>query len=407
MKHPVFVILAVLTFLAVPATLFLAQTTIPSITYDAVDFLKAPANLPIGEVAGVATNSAGHLFVYMRTGPFNVTVGTSRTFPHGSSRLLEFDQNGKFVREIGRDIYAFAYAQSVRIDAQNNIWIVDQYSNMAVKFDPEGRVLLTFGRRPETSRVPNVTLAAPAAAAPAVATAPPAAGGAGRGGGAPALPPGGQVGGQVGGQAGGAPRGAAPAAGAARGGGGGGAAAGQPGDSFNRPTDVAWDASGNIFVADGFGNSRILKMDKNGKFLKTFGGRGSEPGQFNMLASIAVDAKGNLYVADKGNNRIQVLDNDGNPKAQFKDVGAPAAICISPGSHQYLYTSNSNDPEDLEHGEIYKMELDGTIVGKFGRAGHLVKEFGSVNSIDCRTENVLYVGELINWRVQKVTLRPK
>jgi len=387
MKHPVFVVTAVVAFLAVSGTLFLAQTTIPSIPYDSVDFLKPPANMPIGEVAGVATNSTGHLFVYMRTGPFNITVGTSRTFPHGSSRLLEFDQNGKFVREIGRDIYAFAYAQSVRIDPQNNIWVVDQYSNMAVKFDPEGRVLLTFGRRPETSRVPNVTLAAPAAAAPT---------------GAPALP---------GGQAGAPARGGGGAPPAAAGGpprgGGGGAAAGTPGDSFNRPTDIAWDAAGNIFVADGFGNSRILKMDKNGKFVKTIGGRGNGPGQFNMLASIAVDAKGNLYVADKGNNRIQVLDNDGNPKAQYQNIGSPSAICISPGGHQYLYSSNSNDPDDLERGEIYKMELDGTILGKFGRAGHLVKEFGSVNSIDCRTENVLYVGELINWRVQKVTLRTK
>jgi DNA-binding beta-propeller fold protein YncE len=360
MKHPLFVILAALIVLAAPGTWFLAQTAIPTITYDAVDFLKPPANLPIGEVAGVATNSSGHVYIYMRTGPFNVTVGTSRTFPHGSSRLLEFDQAGKFVREIGRDIYAFAYAQSVRVDSQNNIWVVDQYSNMAVKFDPEGRVLLTFGRRPETSRVPNVTTGA-----------------------------------------------AAPAGAAPRGGAGGGAAAGagQLGDSFNRPTDVAWDAAGNIFIADGFGNSRILKMDKNGRSVKTFGGRGSEPGQFNMLASIAVDAKGSVYVADKGNNRIQVLDNDGTPKAQYKNIGSPSAICISPGAHQYLYSSNSNDPDDLEHGEIYKMELDGTVIGKFGRAGHLVKEFGSVNSIDCRTENVLYVGELINWRVQKVTIK--
>jgi DNA-binding beta-propeller fold protein YncE len=194
--------------------------------------------------------------------------------------------------------------------------------------------------------------------------------------------------------------------GAAAAGGRGGGNAGAAGDSFNRPTDVAWDAAGNIFISDGFqGAPRILKMDKNGRFLKTFGGRGTEPGQFNSAASIAIDAKGNLYVADKGNNRIQVLDNDGNPKAQYTNVGTPSAICISPGAHQYLYSSNSNTPDDLDNGEIYKMELDGTVLGKFGTAGHLVKEFGSVNSIDCRNENVLYVGELINWRVQKVTLK--
>ena len=160
-------------------------------------------------------------------------------------------------------------------------------------------------------------------------------------------------------------------------------------------------------MADGFGNSRILKMDKNGKFIKTFGSRGSGPGQFNMLASIAVDARGNIYAADKGNNRIQVFDNDGTFKSQVTTVGTPSAICISSGAHQYLFSSNSNDPDTLDHGEIYKLELDGTILGKFGTAGHLVKEFGSVNAIDCRNENVLFVGELINWRVQKVTLRTR
>jgi hypothetical protein len=112
-----------------------------------------------------------------------------------------------------------------------------------------------------------------------------------------------------------------------------------------------------------------------------------------------------VYVADKGNNRIQVFNNDGVFKTQFTNVGTPSAICISPGAHQYLFSSNSNDPDDLEHGEIYKMELDGTILGKFGTAGHSLKEFGTVNALDCPSENTLFVGELLNWRVQKVTLR--
>jgi sugar lactone lactonase YvrE len=383
MRRRTFFILAVAALLAAPAVSFFAQSAVPALTYDAVDFLKPPVTMPIGEVAGVATNSKGQVYIYERAGTFNTTVGTARTFPHGSAKLLQFDPNGKFVKEIGRDVYAFAYAQSVRVDPQDNIWVVDQYANMVVKFDPEGRVLMTFGRRPETSRTPNVTFAT---AAPAGGAAAPAAGAAGAGRGAiPPAPAG---------------RGTAPAAG-----GRGGANAGPAGDSFNRPTDVAWDATGNIFVADGFGNSRVLKMDKNGRFVKTFGGRGREPGQFNMVASIAVDAKGNLYVADKGNKRIQVFDNDGTFKTQIANVGSPSAICISPGAHQYLYSSNSNDIDDLENGEIYKMELDGTVLGKFGTAGHLVKEFGTVNSIDCRAENVLYVGELLNWRVQKVTLR--
>ena len=91
----------------------------------------------------------------------------------------------------------------------------------------------------------------------------------------------------------------------------------------------------------------------------------------------------------------------------FLNVGTPAAICISPGPRQYLYSSNSNPPTDIDlDGEIYKMELNGRIVGKFGRAGKLMKEFGTVNQIDCRSENELYVAEIGNWRVQKLTLRP-
>ncbi len=183
-------------------------------------------------------------------------------------------------------------------------------------------------------------------------------------------------------------------------------AKGIAGDNFNRPTDIAWDAAGNIFVSDAYTNARIVKLDKSGKFIKTWGSKGSGQGQFDMPNSIAVDAQGNVYVADLGNKRIQVFDNDGNFKTQIGDVGAPWAICISPGAHQYLYSSNSNPPDSMDNGEIYKMELDGKILGKFGTAGKLAKEFGTVNEIDCRNPNVLYAGELTNWRVQKLTLHP-
>jgi hypothetical protein len=127
-----------------------------------------------------------------------------------------------------------------------------------------------------------------------------------------------------------------------------------------------------------------------------------------MIHGIVVDAQGNVYVADTANKRIQVFDREGTFKTQLVNAGSPAAICITPGAHQYLYSSNSNPPEDIDSGgEIYKMELDGRIVGKFGKAGKPMKEFGSVNAIDCRSENDLYVGELGNWRVQKLTLHAK
>ena len=199
----------------------------------------------------------------------------------------------------------------------------------------------------------------------------------------------------------------APGAGRGRGGEGGAAplpGAGQPGDLFNGPTDVAWDAQGDIFISDGFGNARIAKPTSSARYIKSWGSRGTEHGQFSNPRSLAVDAQGNVYVADKGNSRIQVFDNDGTFKSEITGVGAPTAVCITPGPHQVLYASNSNDVNSLDHGEIYKLELDGKVLGQFGRAGHLIKEFGAVNSLDCRRANELLVGELMNWRVQKITL---
>jgi hypothetical protein len=282
-------------------------------------------------------------------------------------------------------VYGFNNAQAVRIDPQDNIWVVDRGSTQVIKFDPDGRIQLVMSRKPEAIAVRAGAPGAGRGGAPD-----------GRGVGAPPPP-------------GGAPSGAPPAAAGGGRGPAGPPGSGIPGDSFVRTAGVAWDAQGNVYVADGqgdgIGNARVAKFDKDAHFIKSWGQRGSEAGQFNSLRGIAIDAKGLVYVADGGNKRIQVFDADGNPKAQIAGVGVPAAICITPGAHQYIYVSNSNDAESLDNGEIYKMELDGRIVGKFGRAGRLAKEFNMVNSIDCRSENELLVGELGNWRVQKVTLR--
>jgi NHL repeat-containing protein len=382
MKHSLPIVIA--AALAGGAAL-LAQSSAPEIPYDAnADLLKLPETIHMGEAAGVATNSKGHIFVYTRTGAAGATVGGSRTFYKAGSRLFEFDQTGKFVREIGQGVYGLNFAQQVRIDPQDNVWVVDQASSNVIKFDPEGRIQLVLSRKPE-----------------AISVRPGAPGG-GRGGEARGAAPEGR---------GAAPEGrGAPAGGGGRPGPPGPPGSGIPGDSFNRTADVAWDRAGNIYVADGAsptaGNARVAKFDKDGHFIKSWGSRGSDAGQFNAIRGIVLDAQGNVYVADAGNKRIQVFDGDGTVKAQIANIGTPSAICITPGPHQYLYSSSSNDPETLDDGAIYKLELDGRVVGRFGRAGRLPKEFGTVNAIDCRSENELFVGELLNWRVQKVTLRP-
>lgn len=337
MKHLAFTLLTVLA-----ASRVFAQA--PEIRFDSVpNALQLPANIYLGEVGGVATNSRGDIFVYTRTGHPTVTIGSARPFAHGGSRLFEFDRAGKYVREIGKDSYGFMYASQVRVDPADNIWVVDQMTNMVMKFDPQGRVMMLLGRKAESVPIPARALA--------------------------------------------------------------GDGSGQPTDLFERPTDVAWDAAGNIFVADGLGNARIAKFDKDGKFVKSWGKRGSQPGQFANVRSIAVDAQGNVYAADGGNKRIQVFDNDGTFKTAIHDVGNAQALCLTKGTNPVMYVSNSNPPNDIDHdGEIYKMGLDGTIIGKFGRAGKQPKEFGTVNAIDCREANTLYVGEIGNLRVQKLVL---
>jgi NHL repeat len=311
---------------------------VPEIPFESVpNFLKLPPNLYLGEGIGVATNSKGHIFVYTRS---------------QATRLFEFDQKGNYIREIGEGLYGFAFAHAVRVDPQDNIWAVDEGTNMVIKFNPEGRVVMVLGRRPEAVEgVPQ-----PQAAA---------------GSDAPAEP-----------------------------------------YVFNRPTDVAWDAVGNIFVSDGYGNSRVVKYDKDGRFIKSVGTKGSAPGQLNLPHTIAADAKGNIYVGDRSNSRIQVFDNNLEFKAIYDQVGAPWAICITPGPHQYLYTSNSNPDNNNSQimavtGEVYKMELDGTILGRFGKAGKDLGEFSTIHEIDCRNDNELLVSEITAWRVQKLVLHPR
>src|SRR5580704_15175015 len=120
--------------------------SISEIPFDSVpNFFKPPADLYFGEVAGVAVNSEGHVFVFSRgntTGP---------AYGAGAAQLFEFGPDGRYVREIGHNLYAWSFAHTVKIDAQDNIWVTDKGSDMVIKFNPEGRVVMVFGRKQEAS----------------------------------------------------------------------------------------------------------------------------------------------------------------------------------------------------------------------------------------------------------------
>lgn len=338
-----------------------AQSAVPQIPFDSVpDAVKLPKDLYLGEVSGVAVNSKGHIFVFSRGN----TSGPA--FAAAAAQLLEFDPEGNFIREIGKHLYAWSFAHSVRTDKDDNIWVTDKGSDLVIKFSPEGRVQLVLGRKQEASDEETGPLKHPKPPLPA------------------------------------------------------------EDGRFRQVTDVTWDPAGNIFVSDGYINSRVAKFDKHGNWVKSWGTRGSNQGEFNTPHSIAADVQGNIYVADRFNRRIQVFDGDGKfLRAMVIDVpfdhsvrpvignpvdpnatsgtfspGAPWAICITPGPNQVLYSS------DAYPGRIYKLSLDGEVLGVLGESGRQLKEFGWVHEIACPSENELYVAELLNWRVQKLVLHP-
>ena len=339
-------------------------TSVPEIPYDSVpDFLKLPPDLYLGEASGVAVDSKGDVFVFSRgntTGP---------AYAATAAQILEFGPDGHYMREIGHNLYAWSFAHTVRVDKDDNLWAVDKGSDMIIKFDPDGRVVMVFGRKKEASDEGAEAWKHPKPPLPAVD------------------------------------------------------------GQFRQPTDVTWDPEGDIFISDGYINSRVAKYDKNGDWVKQWGSFGTGPSQFNTPHSIASDAQGNIYVADRGNRRIQVFNSNGdylreihinvplppvihmwmgtppNPNPPpgsnaTMQPGAPWAVCISPGPTQYLYAS------DAYPGRIYKMTLDGKVVGVLGSMGRQLKQFGWIHEMACPSENTLYVGEILNWRVQKLILHP-
>ena len=362
----------------VPAS---AQQAVPELPFASVpDPLTMPSDVSFGEVAGVAVNSRGHVFVFSRgnsTGPAYMAT---------AAQLLEFDERGKFVREIGKNLYGWAYAHAVRIDKDDNIWVVDKGSDLILKMNPQGRVVWVFGRKGEAShfQVPPdyaSTLSGLLARAGAAVTAP----------------------------TNNDPRNPLPV---------------HRDNVFNQPTDVAWDSKGNSYFSDGYVNSRVGKANARGEWVASWGSLGSGPGQFDTPHGIAVSPKDEIYVADRGNRRIQVFDPDGKFLRQFTvDVpvpdkgkvvygvanptlktgsqapGAPDALCMTPGPNPVLFIG------DLYPSRIYKVSLEGKVLGVYGNPGRNLGEFGWIHAIACPSEDELWVAELINWRVQKLVTK--
>jgi hypothetical protein len=343
--------------------------TVPEIPFDSnPNFLKYSADMNLGEVLGITINSKGQILILNHPG--SSTSGP--VYGNASTQLFLFDATGKFMKEVGKGVYGLAYGHSVRFDRYDNLWVVDKGTNAVTKFNPEWYTVMNLGRRPEGPDDPAESYYKPQ-------------------------------------------RGAGPPV--------------HVDNNFRQPTDVAWDSDDNIYITDGYTNSRVAKYDKNGNWIKSWGSRGpggqhanENPSQFNTLHNLGIDRQNNIYVADRNNRRIQVFDRDGtfkrfiflnatydkqhhpvlgNLPANRPDETQPWTICITNTPTQYLYTS------DDEPGRIYKLTLDGKILGTLGKSGHEVKQFNWIHAIACPTENDLYVADMNNWRVQKLTLHPE
>ncbi len=337
------------------------NSNVPKLAFQVVpDFLKYPPTMNLGEVLAVAVSSRGDVVVLNHPG--SATVGP--LYGNATTQLLLFDRTGKFVREIGQGVYGLGYAHSVRFDRYDNLWVVDKGTNSVMKFNPAGYVTMNLGRRPEGYEG-EYHRPEPAKAVPADGL-------------------------------------------------------------FNGPTDIAWDAQDNIYVSEGYVNNRIAKFDKNGNWVKTWGqyGDGGEhanlnPGHFRNVHTIQIDRQGNIYAGDRGNRRIHVFDTEGrfqkflymnvpydktrhpvlgNMPANRPDETAPWTMCITNGPTQYLYLMDS------EPGRLYKMALDGRIVGIFGESGRQAGQFNWPHGIACPSENEVVVADMNNWRVVKLVM---
>src|SRR6059058_1620509 len=237
----------------------IAQQSVPEIPFDAdINFLKLPAGMNLGEASGVAVNSKGQIAVFTRN---NSASGPA--YGATASQILLFDATGKFVKEVGKGLYAWSYAHAIRFDKDDNLWAIDKGSDMIVRFNPEGHVTMVFGRKKEASDK----------AEPWERVRPP-------------LPP-------------------------------------VPGQ-FRQPTDVAWDADGNIYISDGYINARVAKFTRDGDWVASLGEPGGgKLGMLNTVHTIANDAKGNIYVGDRGNRRIQVIDPKTNQFVREIKIDAP------------------------------------------------------------------------------------
>ncbi len=256
-----------------------------------------------GAATGVEVDAHDNVYVFQRNPAMPVVV---------------FDRDGKFLRSWAQDI-KFGQTHFLRVDRFGNIWLTDRGDMQAFKFTPEGKLLLTIGKKgvkgDNNSR-----------------------------------------------------------------------------DAFNGMADVAVAKNGSFFIADGEGpNTRVVKFDKDGKFIKWWGGKGKEPGQFDQPHSIAIDSKGLIYVGDRSNDRIQIFDQNGKFIKQWTNFGTPWGVFIK-GNKFYAVDGTKNNC-------LYIANLkDGKILEK-------IEGLNNATAVTVDSKGAIYLGEVNGTNVRKMVKR--
>ena len=350
-----------------PALAQSAFPPIPEIKFEAdVDFLKLPVGMNFGDPVSVSVSpKTGDIFVANRSGI------SGPAFAPMANQVLVFDKSGKYKHELAPGNNAKSYIHAVRVDKEGYVWVVDKGSDMIIKIEPKSqKVVMVFGRRGESS---DKSGQGPRFEVSDKET--------------PGKVPAPQY------------------------------------NLFRMPTDVAWDGDGNTYISDGYVNSRIAIFDKNGAPIDSFGEFGHGPTQFSTAHNIQVAPNGDIYVADRANDRIQVFDAKrkfkkeirltslpvpggygGKPwmdnRAGSPNPNSPWSLCITPEPNPVLYVG-SGYPN-----RIFKLSLDGKVLGAFGQTGKRAGEFGWVHGLACPSENLVFAADELNWRIQKLTLHP-
>ena len=271
----------------------------------------------------------GHSIIGRVTGIDVAPNGNIVTLNRGHHPVLEFKPDGSFVSTWGEGSKMFEGAHQVRFDRQGNLWYVDAADNIIYRFDSEGRTTGTLGTNPEPWTYATHVIER---AVPGKA-------------------------------------------------------------ALYQETDIGWARDGSMFVADGYGNSRVAKYDKDGNFVKAWGERGTRPGDFNTPHSLVVDNNDVVYVADRGNSRIQTFDTEGNLKNVWNLPTAPWALCLTKGANQVMFVGSV--------GRDYKMDLSGKVLGAFGRPGRMPGTIDSIHALACPDEKTLYLANLYASRFDK------